>query len=144
MEVQRRKGGPPVNADGLRRIPLASIMSQAARLALMRMEEGDLLPAWDVGDPLEEVALTHRLAHAAGEPPTKAVMERLDISRSSASRRIAKARERDCSAPRLSAKPARSERDVERENDGFGDQAAERPLPRSFPDTGRRQPQAPL
>jgi hypothetical protein len=27
MDVQRRKGGPPVNADGLRRIPLASIMS---------------------------------------------------------------------------------------------------------------------
>jgi Mn-dependent DtxR family transcriptional regulator len=70
----------------------------------MRMEEGDLLPAWDVGDPLEEVALTYRLAHAAGEPPTKAVMERLDISRSSASRGVAKAREKGLLGPAMERK----------------------------------------
>ena len=45
-------------------------------------------------DTLEEVALTYRLAHAAGERPTKAVMERLGVSRSSANCRIAKAREK--------------------------------------------------
>ncbi len=45
-------------------------------------------------EALQAAATVYRLAHACGEPPTKAVEDRFGLTRSTAGRYVAKARER--------------------------------------------------
>jgi hypothetical protein len=129
LRASRLEGGPPVTAEGLRRVPVASIVRDAAARAALRVERqrrgAKLTPIGEndedfyralrktkargrtrlTDDELEEVATIYRAAHARGEAPTETVREVLRTSRASASRWIREARDRGFLGP---AQPRRA------------------------------------
>jgi hypothetical protein len=111
LTVHRRSDGPPVTTEGLREIPVAALLRAAVEFNVKHTAQtgatGRTTSWLEVqrrgSSPsdleLEIVAGAYRAAYAAGAPPTQAVMEKLGVSRSTASRRIALARERGLLGP---------------------------------------------
>jgi hypothetical protein len=122
LTVARREGGPPVTTEGIRRIGIATLLHVAAEYNVMHITPtGDeaykamwpMLPmlserAQHGGGPSEEdlwlVATVYQVAYATGEAPTKTVMNRLALPRSTASRWIRMARERGLLGPATPSK----------------------------------------
>lgn len=87
----------PVTTELLREIPLRTIVRRAVSRMLRSLNVGQIVaPDGDRGDAeaaaLRNVAQVYRIARLTGEAPTKAVQERLGVSRATASRRVAEAR----------------------------------------------------
>jgi|GEM_PF-3130729 len=90
-------GDEVLTTEFLRLIPLRTIVRNTVGRALLKM---NVLDAYGIKDgkltsqmQLAHVAFTYRLARLLGEAPTKAVMEAEGVSRSTASRMVATARE---------------------------------------------------
>jgi hypothetical protein len=110
LSVAQRPGGPPVTGEALRTITVQSIIrdSVAASLqtgknwpagqeisanGLLTTEEAlRLKAAGPVAETLEWVGRVYRLSEIIGHPPTKAVEETFQISRSTAGAWIGRAR----------------------------------------------------
>jgi hypothetical protein len=121
LTVKRRKDGPPITTEGLREIPVAAFLRAALEFHLMRggpvIREGNtstLTLTWAGPIALSEraragagpsekdlraVADVYQLAYVTGGAPTKTVMERLGLPRSTASRWIRMARDRGLLGP---------------------------------------------
>jgi hypothetical protein len=120
LTVKRRSDGPPVTTEGIREIPLAAFLRLAVESNIMHVgptiREGNS-SSWELkwASPitlsertrstgptekdLQTVADAYHVAYATGQAPTKAVMERLDLPRSTASRWVRMARERGLLGP---------------------------------------------
>jgi hypothetical protein len=121
LTVTRREDGPPITTEGLREIPVAAFLRRAVEDNLMRVRptirEGNK-SSWMLtwaepialseraragGGPSDEdlraVADVYGLAFVTGGAPTKTVMERLGLPRSTAGRWIKMARERGLLGP---------------------------------------------
>jgi hypothetical protein len=121
LTIRRREDGPPVTTEGLREIPVAAFLRLALEGSLLRVgprehdghtSSWELTPAAPIalseraqagGGPsdadLRAVADVYQLAYLTGAAPTKTVMQRLDLPRSTASRWIRMARERGLLGP---------------------------------------------
>jgi len=122
LTIRRREDGPPVTTEGLREIPVAAFLRLALEGSLLRIgpterDEERRTSSWKL-TPLGPIALSER-AQAGGGPsdadlravadiyqlayltgaPTKTVMQRLDLPRSTASRWIRIARDRGLLGP---------------------------------------------
>jgi hypothetical protein len=114
LRAERKKGGPPVTSEGIRKLPVGELIRTAAtdygvihRVKANPKAKGSVIMAparlggferfADGGatdEALEYVALVYRLAYACNENPTKAVMDSFGLARATAGRWIASARER--------------------------------------------------
>jgi hypothetical protein len=121
LTITRREDGPPVTTEGLREIPVAEFLRlavEANRLRVGPREYDGHTSSWALtwagpvmlseraragGGPSEDdlraVADVYQLAYVTGGAPTKTVMERLGLPRSTASRWIRMARERGLLGP---------------------------------------------
>lgn len=109
LTVSRREDGPPITSEGIREIAVAELIRLAVAEQVLRAAPRFLEPvtlserAQAGGGPSEEdlraLAATFQLAYAAGEPPIKAVMERLGLPRSTANRWAGLARKRGMLGP---------------------------------------------
>ena len=121
LTVRRRDDGPPITSEGLRQIPVAAFLRLAVEGSLLRVgptiREGNkstwkLTPTGPIAlseraragggpseDDLRAVADVYQLAHVTGGAPTKTVMERLGLPRSTASRWVRMVRERGLLGP---------------------------------------------
>jgi hypothetical protein len=86
--AMRAKKGQSVNLEGIRTAYLPAFREATRRVVRARMDAVDNRGA----STLEKVARIYRLAQAAGESPTKAVAEQLDISRDAAAQQVSRAR----------------------------------------------------
>jgi hypothetical protein len=91
----RKRGG--FTTEFLRSIPLQSIVRATAGAELRRLNRNksaytDNATIQEPEGELLHTAFTYRLARLLGDAPTKAVMEALGVSRSTASRKVAEAR----------------------------------------------------
>jgi hypothetical protein len=121
LTVKRREGGPPVTTEGLREVPVAAFLRLAVESNVMRVgptiRDGNR-SSWKLtwasplalserakggGGPSDEdlrtVAALYQVAYATGQAPTKLVMNRLDLPRSTASRWVRMARDRGLLGP---------------------------------------------
>ena len=121
LAIHRREDGPPVTTEGIRDIPLAAFLRLAVESNIMRVgptiRDGNT-SSWELtwaspltlserakggGGPSDEdlrtVAAAYQVAYATGQAPTKAVVERLGLPRSTASRWVRMARERGLRGP---------------------------------------------
>ena len=121
LTIRRRDDGPPVTSEGIREIPVAAFLRLAVEGNLMRVgptiRDGNK-STWELtwagpitlseraqagGGPTEQdlraVADVYHVAYATGGAPAKAVMERLGLPRSTASRWIALARKQGLLGP---------------------------------------------
>jgi hypothetical protein len=121
LTITRREDGPPITTEGLREIPVTAFLRLAVEGNLVRVgptiREGNK-STWELtwvgpialseraragGGPSEDdlraVADVYQLAYVTGGAPTKTVMERLALPRSTASRWIRMARERGLLGP---------------------------------------------
>ncbi len=109
FEARRAPGGAAVTTEGLRRIPVATLVRLAAQKVAMRVEPGSgvathepmqfedarqLAAAGPTDATLQYVAFHYQLAYALGDGPTMAVQERLGLARSTAGRWVDMARRR--------------------------------------------------
>ena len=108
MTAEKLPRGPSVTSEGIRKLPVAQMVRDAALKRLLqvdgqgkrsaRLSPAQLPPAEVVAEggtsdnALEWIALVYRLAHACGMGPTKAVMDAFDLSRATAGRRVDAAR----------------------------------------------------
>jgi hypothetical protein len=120
LTVKRREGGPPVTTEGIREIPVTAILRLAVESNVMRagptIRKGNTSSwEWTWASPLalsertrrtgptdadlQTVADLYHVAYATSQPPTKLVMNRLDLPRSTAGRWIALARKRGLLGP---------------------------------------------
>jgi hypothetical protein len=121
LTVKRREDGPPITTEGLREIPVTAFLRlavEANRLRVGPREYGGHTSSWELtwagpialseraqggGGPSDEdiraVADVYQLAYVTGGAPTKTVMERLGLPRSTASRWIALARKQGMLGP---------------------------------------------
>jgi hypothetical protein len=121
LTVKRKPGGPPLSTEGLRDIPVAALLRLAVESNVMRVgptiRDGNT-SSWELtwasplelserakggGGPsdadLQTVADLYHVAYATSQAPTKLVMNRLGLPRSTASRWIALARKRGLLGP---------------------------------------------
>jgi hypothetical protein len=122
LTVKRREGGPPVTTEHLREVPIAALLRLAVESNVVRVRgsatrEGDT-SSWELewasplalserakggGGPSDEdlrtVAALYQVAYATGQAPTRLVMNRLELPRSTAGRWIRMARERGLLGP---------------------------------------------
>jgi hypothetical protein len=121
LTVKRREDGQPVTTEGLRQIPVAAFLRLAVEANLVHIgptvRDGNK-STWELtrvgsftlserarsgGGPSEEdlwaVAAVYHAAYATGAAPTKMVMQRFGLPRSTASRWIALARKRGMLGP---------------------------------------------
>jgi len=114
LTARRRDGGPPVTSDGLRDVPVASLLRQAAQQMLVGLEDVDddssgalvddvqgLLNDAQSETRLRAIARSYRVAALLGDPPTQAVADAFGVARSTAGRWIAQAREMGVLGPAL-------------------------------------------
>jgi hypothetical protein len=121
LTIRRREDGPPVTTEGIRQIPVAAFLRLAVEGHRMRVgprEYDGHTSSWELtwagpialseraragGGPSDEdlraVADVYQLAYVTGGAPTKTVMERLGLPRSTASRWIALARKQGLLGP---------------------------------------------
>jgi hypothetical protein len=89
-------GGTWISTDLLRELPLRTILREALETMLWSENVRDLLGDFDYPEEemrLRETAFAYRMARAFGDPPIVAVMEEHGVSRSTATRLVAAARE---------------------------------------------------
>ena len=92
--------GEVVTAETLRRVPLRTLVRDAVAQVVAAVNASDDVLSGPEGGRREEdvqlrrVALLYRQARLSGEAPTKYVQEVLGVSRATAARRVAAARER--------------------------------------------------
>ena len=121
LTIKRLPDGPPVTTEGLREVPVAAFLRLAVESNVMRVgptiHEGNT-SSWELqwASPLElserarsgggpsdadlrTVAALYQVAYATGGAPTKLVMNRLGLPRSTASRWVRMARERGLLGP---------------------------------------------
>jgi hypothetical protein len=86
----------PITTERLRTIPLRTIVDLYVgwELENLNVEAFDIINRPILGDAELRTALVYRLARLLGEAPVKAVMNRFGVSRSTATRRVAEAREK--------------------------------------------------
>jgi hypothetical protein len=112
LTIQRHEAGGPITTEGIREIGVATLLHQAVELNVMHTEatgDGGFKATWSAlpllsegaragRGPSEEdlriIATVYQVAYATGTPPTKAVMLRSGVPRSTAGRWIRMARER--------------------------------------------------
>ena len=121
LTIQRREDGPPITTEGLREIPVAAFLRLAVEGNLRRIgptEYDGRTSSWKLtptgpirlseraragAGPSEQdlraVADVYLLAHVTGGAPTKTVMDRFGLPRSTASRWIKMAREQGLLGP---------------------------------------------
>jgi hypothetical protein len=121
LTIRRREDGPPITSEGLRELPVAGFLRLAVESSLLRVrpdEHDGRTSSWDLtptgpitlseraqagGGPsdqdLRAVADIYQLAFLTGAAPTKAVIGRFNLPRSTASRWIKMARERGLLGP---------------------------------------------
>ena len=116
LTATRLPKGPPVTSEGVRRLPIATLLQFVAATSLLRVERtpsGDevLISPMDLPDltelavdgPTDEVlgyvALIYRIGYAVGNAPTREVVQAFGISRATAGRWIAQARELEYLGP---------------------------------------------
>jgi hypothetical protein len=121
LTITRREDGPPVTTEGIREIPVAAFLRLAVEGNLLRVgptERHGQTSSWKLtwagpialseraqagGGPndadLRAVADVYQLAYLTGAAPTKMVMQRLDLPRSTASRWVRMARDRGLLGP---------------------------------------------
>jgi hypothetical protein len=121
LTIRRREDGPPITTEGLRELPIAAFLRLAVEGSLLRVgprqydghtSSWKLTPAEPItlseraqagGGPsdqdLRAVADIYQLAYLTHAAPTKAVMGRFNLPRSTASRWIRLARERGLLGP---------------------------------------------
>jgi hypothetical protein len=98
LVAQQRPGGPGVDGDGLRQVPIGRMLAAAMwRTTVPGSAAANLggLRASAKGgtDDLAAVAATYRIAHACGVSPTRAVADHYRIPQSTAAKRVMRARE---------------------------------------------------
>jgi hypothetical protein len=105
LTCSRRKDGPPVTGEGIRALPIASMIRRGVEPEVLNAQRVDAdtvkLTPIEIPDrltgptpeALRAVAVIYRLAYATGSPPTKAVMDRFGLPRSTAGRWVARARD---------------------------------------------------
>ena len=122
LTVKRREGGPPVTTERLREVPIAALLRLAVESNVVRVSreatrDGDT-SSWELrwasplalserakggGGPSDEdlrtVAALYQVAYATGQAPTRLVMNRLELPRSTAGRWIRMARDRGLLGP---------------------------------------------
>ncbi len=90
-------GGAGLDIEALRRVDITdAVAAGVAHKVVLESADGERYSSEspiDNPDPLWSVALTYSVAHAVGAPPTKAVAERLRISRDAAAQRVKRARD---------------------------------------------------
>jgi hypothetical protein len=112
LHAERKKGGPPVTSEGIRKLPVRELIRTVALEHIYRVRAnpkakgGTIITptrltgfkrfadAGPTDETLEYVALTYRLAYACNDNPTKAVMDAFGLPRATAGGWIASARER--------------------------------------------------
>jgi hypothetical protein len=117
LTIQRSEYGRPITTEGIREIGVATLLHQAVELNVMHTEatgDGGYKATWPTmpilsqhartgGGPSDEdlrvLAMVYQVAYATGTPPTKTVMLRLGLPRSTASRWIRMARNRGLLGP---------------------------------------------
>jgi hypothetical protein len=115
--IQRSEFGRPITTEGIREIGVATLLHQAVELNVTQTAptgDGGYKATWSTmpilserartgGGPSEEdlriIAMVYQVAYATGTPPTKAVMLRAGVPRSTAGRCIRMARERGLLGP---------------------------------------------
>jgi hypothetical protein len=91
--------GEEVTGDFIRKIPVRSILRSAVGWELKTLNVSSLILSEFTGavdaeeTRLRKVAATYRVARLIGDPPTGAVMEAEEVSRSTATRLVAAARD---------------------------------------------------
>lgn len=120
LTIRRQEGGAPVTTEGIRAIPVAMLLHVAVESWVAETtptEDGGYRAAWPHwpvlpglserakagGGPSDEdlrtIATAYQVAYATGAAPTKTVMQRFELPRSTASRWIRMARERGLLGP---------------------------------------------
>lgn len=113
LTVRQVEGGPPVTTEGLRDIPVATLIQRSAAGTFLEATAlgGGEVKAEPIGEPpemdrrhpseaaLRYVALLYRMGYLVGEPPTGLVATTLNTSRPTAARWVADARERGFLGP---------------------------------------------
>jgi hypothetical protein len=111
MTLRQRQGGPPVTSQGLRAIPVASLIRPIVQGKVWLLHEESPSPgvitrepgtATDLpsakrrrrrpGEDVDAAAEVYAVAAITGQPPTKAVADELDIPLGTARRLVAQAR----------------------------------------------------
>jgi len=110
LTARRSEDGESITGDGIRKIPVAAYVSAAVREAARRVDtrsRDEVLSVpvsqdarsyskrGPVDDTLREVAAVYRLAYVLGEAPLKSVVSAFDVPRSTASRWVAAARDKE-------------------------------------------------
>jgi hypothetical protein len=113
LTIQRREGGPPITTEVLRGVGVAIMLHVAVESNVMH-PDGHKVTDWPwlllpsqraqagcgpAEEDLRNVATLYQVAYATGNPPTKTVMDRFGLPRSTASRWIALARKRGLLGP---------------------------------------------
>jgi Family of unknown function (DUF6214) len=120
LTIKRRSDGPPVTTEGIREIPIAAFLRLAVKSNILNVgpttRDGNK-SSWELtwASPLalsertrrtgptekdlQTVADVYHVTYATGAAPTKAVMDRLGLPRSTAGRWIRMARERGLLGP---------------------------------------------
>jgi hypothetical protein len=104
LTIRRREDGPPVTSEGIREIPVHALMRVALERYLSTLEPLELSEQAKGGrgpteQDLRAIAITHQVAYTTNNPPTRTVMQRFDLPRSTASRWVRMARERGLLGP---------------------------------------------
>lgn len=112
LTVRQREGGPPVTSEGIRAVPIATLVRQVASTEFLAIEEANdnafalsdrtlddqavarIKREGPTDEALRWVAFAYRIALVLGEPPTRAVEKGLRLPRSTAGRWVSLARER--------------------------------------------------
>lgn len=111
LTLRQRKGGQPVTSQGLRAIPVASLIRSIVQGKVWLLHEESLSPgeitrepgtAADLpsgkrrrrrpGEDVDAAAAVYAVAAVSGQPPTKAVADELQIPLGTARRLVAQAR----------------------------------------------------
>jgi hypothetical protein len=107
LQFRQREGGPPVTAAGMRAVPIAAWVRRAVEAMLTERAGEDGSPSITLrpirepvrgrrrrrGEDADLAAVAYAIAQMCGEPPTKAVAERLEVPLGTARRLVAQARE---------------------------------------------------
>ena len=110
LRAERKRGGPPVTSEGIRKLPVQDLVRTAAMEVVYKRRKnpqgtGAILTPTQLrgfkrlaGDgpteeTLEHVALVYRLAYACNDAPTAAVVNAFGLARSTAERWVSRARD---------------------------------------------------
>lgn len=98
IDCAQKPGGPPVTTNGIRTIPVGSLIAIGLAGNVMKYEPNPRAagvvggPVGPWSDDLVSVAAVYRLAFACGLPPTTEVAKAFQVSQSVAGNRVMKAR----------------------------------------------------